>query len=121
MVDVNVSPQEIAKAMKLRYVSSDKKGYSRQKKGKGFIYLDTKEEEIKDPEILDHIKGLVIPPAWTDVWISPYPNGHLQATGYDVKEENNIVIILDGPKSEMTINLVAFWNLEKNSLRFVNK
>jgi len=85
MVDVNVSPQEIAKAMKLRYVSSDKKGYSRQKKGKGFIYLDTKEEEIKDPEILDHIKGLVIPPAWTDVWISPYPNGHLQATGYDVK------------------------------------
>ena len=85
MTDVNVSPQDVAKAMKLRYISSESKGYSRKKKGDKFQYLDKNGVPIKDQDILDHIKGLVIPPAWTDVWISPYPNGHLQATGFDVK------------------------------------
>lgn len=85
MTDVNVSPQDVAKAMKLRYISSDKKGFTRKKKGDKFIFLDTKGDIIKDEETIKHINGLVIPPAWTDVWISPYTNGHLQATGFDVK------------------------------------
>lgn len=81
----NLSPQQLAKAMHLRYVSSDMKGYSRQRKGKQFIYLDTDNKAITDPEIITHINGLVLPPAWENVWICPYPNGHLQATGVDVK------------------------------------
>jgi DNA topoisomerase-1 len=85
MTDTNISPQDIARSMKLRYVHSHSKGFSRKKKGNQFIYLDAEGDPIKDPEILDRIKGLVLPPAWTDVWICPYPNGHLQATGYDVR------------------------------------
>lgn len=71
--------------MKLRYVRSEEKGYTRIKKGKNFIYLDTKGNRITDQAVIDHIKGLILPPAWTDVWICPYHNGHLQATGYDVR------------------------------------
>jgi DNA topoisomerase-1 len=52
--------------------------------GKGFSYRDAAGTTIADRELLDRIAGLVIPPAWTDVWIAPYPNGHIQATGLDV-------------------------------------
>lgn len=78
-----LSQKEIARAIQLRYVRSDQKGYSRKKKGEGFIYLDTEGRTIRDPEIIRRIQGLVLPPAWTDVWICPFPNGHLQATGID--------------------------------------
>jgi len=71
--------------MQLRYVYSSSKGYARVRKGKEFVYLDTEGKQIRDEEILQRIAGLVIPPAWTNVWICPYPNGHLQATGYDVR------------------------------------
>lgn len=70
---------------KLRYINDDIAGFSRERKGKSFQYRDTKGQLIKDDKQLARIKALVIPPAWQDVWISPYPNGHLQATGRDVK------------------------------------
>ena len=38
---------------------------------------------MRDPELLERIESLVIPPAWTEVWIAPHPNGHIQATGVD--------------------------------------
>jgi DNA topoisomerase I len=85
MTDTNITPQEIAKSMQLRYVRSDTKGFSRIKKGDQFIYLDTAGKEIEDPDVIARIQGLVLPPAWADVWISPYANGHLQATGYDLR------------------------------------
>lgn len=85
MTDINITPREIAKSMQLRYVDSGAKGYSRKAKGKQFIYLDTAGKEIRDEETLSRIRSLVLPPAWTEVWICPYPNGHLQATGYDVR------------------------------------
>jgi DNA topoisomerase-1 len=84
MTDNSKTPREIARSMQLRYVHAHSKGYSRIRKGKKFVYLDAEGKEIKSREILDHIAGLVLPPAWTEVWICPYPNGHLQATGYDV-------------------------------------
>src|SRR5690349_6246010 len=83
MIDTTATPQEIARSMQLRYVHSGTKGFSRQKKDGEFTYLDPTGHEIKDPDILERIRGLVLPPAWTDVWISPYTNSHLQATGYD--------------------------------------
>jgi DNA topoisomerase-1 len=84
MTDILLS-REIARSVQLRYVRSDQKGFSRKAKGKKFIYLDTEGREIKDPDVIGHIQGLVLPPAWTNVWICPYPNGHLQATGIDAR------------------------------------
>jgi DNA topoisomerase-1 len=51
--------------------------------GRGFSYRDVTGDVITDPELRSRIERLTIPPAWTDVWISPYPNGHIQATGID--------------------------------------
>lgn len=67
----------------LRYCMDNISGYRRERKGKGFSYRDKKGNIIKDPRQLDRIRTLIIPPAWTRVWISPYANGHLQVTGYD--------------------------------------
>jgi DNA topoisomerase I len=57
-------------------------GYRRRRAGRGFSYADTDGTPIKD-ERLDRIRALAIPPAWKDVWICPWPNGHIQATGVD--------------------------------------
>jgi DNA topoisomerase IB len=57
-------------------------GYGRRRAGRGFAYYDTDGALIRDDR-LDRIRGLVIPPAWRDVWICPWPNGHIQATGVD--------------------------------------
>jgi DNA topoisomerase-1 len=69
----------------LRYVSDQRAGYSRRAKGKDFEYLDTEQKPIRDEQRLLRIKRLAIPPAWTDVWICPSPNGHIQATGRDAR------------------------------------
>jgi DNA topoisomerase IB len=55
----------------------------RVKRGRGFVYVDADGERVTDPETLQRISDLVIPPAWADVWICPVPNGHIQATGTD--------------------------------------
>jgi len=69
----------------LRHANINGAGYSRQKKGKGFVYLDTKGNVIHDKATREWIEAIVIPPAWEDVWISPYKNGHILATGRDNK------------------------------------
>lgn len=74
-----------AKAIKLRYVKSGTPGYSRAKRRDKFYYLDKEGKRITDEDTLKRIRGLVLPPAWQEVWISPYANGHLQATGVDAK------------------------------------
>ncbi|HEX8232582.1 MAG TPA: DNA topoisomerase IB [Caulobacteraceae bacterium] len=67
----------------LSYVNDHDPGIRRLKAGKGFTYKDTEGRTVKDFATLDRIKSLVIPPAWTDVWICPDPDGHIQATGRD--------------------------------------
>jgi DNA topoisomerase I len=57
-------------------------GWRRKRSGKGFAYYDTDGALIRD-ERLDRVRALAIPPAWKDVWICPWPNGHIQATGVD--------------------------------------
>lgn len=57
-------------------------GYARRRAGRGFAYYDTDGALIRD-ERLDRIRGLAVPPAWKDVWICPWPSGHIQATGVD--------------------------------------
>jgi DNA topoisomerase IB len=68
---------------RLRRVDCSKPGLRRVKRGRGFTYLDTDGTRITDAETLRRIEELVLPPAWTDVWICPHPRGHIQATGTD--------------------------------------
>ncbi|MEI8411899.1 MULTISPECIES: DNA topoisomerase IB [unclassified Kribbella] len=69
--------------MRLRRSDPDRPGLTRRGHGRGFTYLDARGKRITDQETLERIRSLAIPPAWKDVWICPYPNGHLQATGTD--------------------------------------
>jgi len=67
---------------RLRRTFPDQPGWTRRRSGKGFVYLDEHGDRL-DAEQVQRCKDLVIPPAWKDVWITPYPNGHLQAVGTD--------------------------------------
>lgn len=69
--------------MRLRRSDCAGPGFTRRKRGKGFEYLDADGSRVDDLETLQRIKDLRIPPAWTNVWICPHPNGHLQAVGTD--------------------------------------
>lgn len=69
---------------RLRRVDCSGPGIARRRRGRGFEYLDGETgERVDEPEIIARIKGLGIPPAWTEVWICPHPMGHIQATGID--------------------------------------
>ncbi|HEX3512222.1 MAG TPA: DNA topoisomerase IB [Solirubrobacteraceae bacterium] len=68
---------------RLRRSSCAAPGFSRRRRGRGFEYRDADGERIDDPEVIERIAGLAIPPAWRDVWICMDPLGHLQATGRD--------------------------------------
>ncbi len=78
-------PVAIARSMKLRYVKAGTPGYARLRQGNDFIYHDMQGNLIHDENTLDRIRKLVLPPAWENVWIAPWPNAHLQATGTDAK------------------------------------
>jgi DNA topoisomerase I len=78
-------PQETAFSAGLRYVTDGEKGLRRVAQGKGFRFLRADGSTVADVATLERIRSLVIPPAWTDVWICPSPNGHLQAHGRDAK------------------------------------
>lgn len=60
-------------------------GITRRRRGKHYTYTDSKGRRVTDPSELDRIRRLAIPPAYTDVWICPRSNGHLQATGRDAR------------------------------------
>ncbi len=69
---------------RLRRSDQSRPGITRVRRGKGFQYLDPFGQPLKDAETLARIRTLVIPPAWNEVWICPYPNGHIQSIGFDV-------------------------------------
>ncbi|GEC09192.1 DNA topoisomerase [Streptomyces spinoverrucosus] len=69
--------------MRLHHSSPTDSGYRRLRHGRGFRYLDARGEPLRDPAERERIRGLVIPPAWRDVWICTRANGHLQAVGTD--------------------------------------
>jgi DNA topoisomerase-1 len=68
---------------RLRRVDCSESGILRRRRGKGFEYLDADGRRITEPSVLQRIRELAIPPAWEDVWVCPYPMGHIQATGVD--------------------------------------
>jgi DNA topoisomerase-1 len=79
-------PTAAARSAGLRYVTDRMRGIARLAKGDGFRYVDADGNAVEDPDTLARIKSLVIPPAWTDIWICPLANGHLQATGRDARK-----------------------------------
>lgn len=78
-------PEQSAEEAGLRYVADSTPGLSRHRAGKGVFYRTAKGEKMTDKRTLARIRALAIPPAWTDVWIAPTANAHLQATGRDAK------------------------------------
>jgi len=72
-----------AKAAGLRYANANASGITRKRRGKTFVYCDARGRQVRDAKTLARIRALVLPPAWTDVWISTDPRAHLQATGHD--------------------------------------
>ncbi len=81
----NASNVVAAEAAGLRYAHEGDPGIRRRRAGKGFSYVDVDGTVIRDKAALDRIRKLAIPPAYSDVWISPDPLGHIQATGRDAK------------------------------------
>ncbi len=69
--------------MRLRRSDCLAPGIARRRRGRGFSYQWPDRTPVSDPDVLDRIAALVIPPAWNDVWICPWPHGHIQATGID--------------------------------------
>lgn len=83
MSDFDLNPEARAKAAGLRYVTDSEPGITRKRRGGGFTYQYADGRTVKDQATRERIADLVIPPAWTNVWICRTADGHLQATGRD--------------------------------------
>lgn len=81
----NIEPVEVARRAGLRYVSDASPGIRRRRTSSGFRYSQPGGQRVRDGETLARIRSLAVPPAWTDVWICPSDDGHLQATGRDAR------------------------------------
>jgi DNA topoisomerase I len=84
-IDTLTDPQDSAETAGLRYVSDSTPGIRRKRSGKGFAYTRPGGSRLTDPAALRRIRALAIPPAWTDVWICPRADGHIQSTGRDAR------------------------------------
>jgi DNA topoisomerase-1 len=73
----------VERVPRTRRVDCSGPGIARRRNGRGFTYLDADGARVTDPEVVDRIRALAIPPAWRDVWICRDPRGHIQATGID--------------------------------------
>ena len=82
---IDKNHREAAKTVNLTYYTSDSAGISRHKNRKGYDYK-YKGKIVRDKSTLERIRKLAIPPSWSDVWICPSENGHLQATGFDLNK-----------------------------------
>lgn len=78
-------PQVAAASAGLRYVSDARAGIRRKRAGKGFFYMGPEGSRLSDEAAVKRIRSLAVPPAWTDVWICPFADGHLPATGRDAR------------------------------------
>src|SRR5207253_3184241 len=82
---VIVDPRDAAESAGLRYVSDARPGIRRRTAGKRVTYVRPDGTKLSDPHVVGRIRSLAIPPAWTDVWVCPFADGHIQATGRDAK------------------------------------
>jgi DNA topoisomerase-1 len=82
-LEIATDPEVVAEEAGLRYVSDESPGYTRRRRGRKFVYFDPEGKEIRDETRILRLNRLAVPPAYTEVWFCPSPNGHLQATGRD--------------------------------------
>jgi DNA topoisomerase I len=82
---ISEDPVAAASAVALTYATDTHEGITRQRRGKSFTYQTSSGKPVRDSATLARIRSLAIPPAWTHVWISPDPDGHIQATGRDAR------------------------------------
>jgi DNA topoisomerase-1 len=108
-------PEELAAIAQLRYVLADEPGFTRQMNGKGFVYTNGDGRRLRDRNQIARIETLAIPPAWTDVWICRFADGHLQATGHDARGRKQY---LYHEQWRETANLAKFWRL-RSCARFL--
>ena len=80
-----LDPKRSAAIVGLAYVHDRTPGFTRSRRGKGFVYLDCRGKHVTAAKQIERIRALAIPPAWERVWICPSPSGHLQAVGYDFR------------------------------------
>ncbi|SEI65584.1 DNA topoisomerase-1 [Dyadobacter sp. SG02] len=100
------NPALTAEAAGLHYIQSENApGYARKGKAPRFYYTDADGQRCKDPQTIKRIKSLVLPPAWTNVWISADPDTHLQATGIDAAGRKQY-------------RYHPFWNLVRNQTKY---
>jgi DNA topoisomerase-1 len=83
--EVEFPPEELARVAGLRYVADEEIGFSRTINGHGFVFLNGHGRQLRDKRHMQRIEALAIPPAWADVWICRFADGHLQATGRDAR------------------------------------
>ena len=98
-----VDPKAAAEHAGLTYVSDERPGVRRERKGKGFRYVSADGGKVDDVSTLRRIKSLAIPPAWTDVWICKSANGHIQATGRDASNTATMRAFANSAKARSTI------------------
>lgn len=79
------------KKKRFTYIDSNSEGYSRVKRGKGFVVLDSKGSRVTDPIVLERVGSLAIPPNWKRVWICRHEDGHIQATGIDARRRKQYI------------------------------
>ncbi len=96
-----------ARAAGLLYSGDDSPGYGRRGRPGKFHFVDTRGRRIANPRTLGRVRSLVIPPAWTDVWINPRPRGHLQASGRDARGRKQYIYHAD-------------WRATRDSSKFDN-
>ncbi len=82
---ISDDPAAAASAVALHYATDAQDGIVRHRRGTSFTYETTSGTRVRDRATLARIRALAIPPAWTSVWISPDPDGHIQATGRDAR------------------------------------
>jgi DNA topoisomerase-1 len=82
---IDLEARRSARSAKLRYVVDMTTGIRRVRKGRVFTYVTPQGRIIRDPAVLARIRSLAIPPAWEGVWICPWENGHIQASGFDAR------------------------------------
>lgn len=112
---VEFAPEELARLAALRYVIDEEAGFTRRLNGNGFHYLNGHGRPLRDRRQLARIESLAIPPAWSEVWICRFPNGHLQATGHDARGRKQY--LYHEHWSEIS-NQAKFWRL-KSCPRFL--
>ena len=106
---VEFAPEELAHIAQLRYILDEEPGFSRNLNGKGFVYTNGDGRKLRDKRHITRIETLAIPPAWTEVWICRYADGHLQATGHDARGRKQYIY---HEHWRAISNAAKFWRLK---------